>query len=262
MTDPRPRALITGASSGLGETFARQLARRGHDFVLVARRKDRLESLAAELSEKHNAASEVIQADLTSEDGIAAVAERLQKGDIELLVNNAGFGTRGEFARLPLEREIEMLDLNVRTLVRLTHVALGPMLERGSGGILNIASTAAFQPVPFMATYAATKAFVLQFSEAVHEEVKPHGVKVTCLCPGPVRTEFQQVAGVNDRQVPSFVWTDQDHVVRSALSALRAGRSLVTPGPFNTASSAIVRFSPRFLTRRVAGSMFRRPAES
>ena len=157
----RPRALITGASGGIGETFARHLAKRGHDLVLVARRRDRLEKLAAELSEAHGVKAEVVEADLADDSAVATVEERLRRGDIDLLVNDAGFGTRGEFAGLPIERELEELDVNVRALMRLTHAALGPMVERGRGAVINVASTGAFQPVPHMATYAATKAFVL-----------------------------------------------------------------------------------------------------
>ncbi len=177
-------------------------------------------------------------------------------------MNNAGFGTRGNFAELPLDREVEQLDLNVKALVRLTHAALASMTQRKRGGIINLGSTGAFQPVPNMATYAATKAFVLSFSEAVHEEARRHGVSVTCLCPGPVRTEFQRVAGVESQDLPSLVWTSPDSVVRAALSALRAGRAVVVPGLMNKLGAFSVRIMPRFLVRRVAGSSFRRSPAS
>ncbi len=253
----RPRALITGASGGIGETFARHLAQRGYDLVLVARRKERLERLADELSSAHGIAVDVLSADLGSDGEAAVVEERLRFGGIDLLVNDAGFGTRGGFADLPLEREIEELDVNVRALVRLTHAVLGSMVERGQGAIINVASTGAFQPVPHMATYAATKAFVLHFSEALHEEVKRQGVTVTCLCPGPVKTGFQEVAGVDRGRIPSVAWTDVDKVVESALRAVSSRRAVVVPGLLNSVTAASTRFMPRFLVRRIAGSMFR-----
>jgi len=249
-------ALVTGASSGLGETFARQLARRGYDLVLVARRKDRLNQLAVELSETGGAKAEVIAADLAQPEGLALVEERLQKGDVEMLVNCAGFATLGEFAGLPLERELEELDVNVRALVRLTHAALTPMKQRRRGGIINVGSTGAFQPVPYMATYAATKAFVLHFSEAVHEEAKPYGVTVTCLCPGPVKTEFQQVARVDQRRL-RLGWTSPEKVVAAAIRGVSSGRAIVVPGALNQMGATSVKLVPRFLARKVAGAVFR-----
>ncbi len=252
----RGRALVTGASSGLGETFARQLARRGYDLVLVARRKDRLERLAAELSGAGGAKVEVIEADLAQPDGLALVEGRIGKGDVEMLVNCAGFGTLGGFADLPLERELEELDVNVRALVRLTHAALAPMKGRKRGGIINVASTGAFQPVPYMATYAATKAFVLHFSEAVHEEAKRYGVAVTCLCPGPVKTEFQQVARVDQGRL-RLGWTSPEKVVAAAIKAVLAGRAIVVPGALNQMGITTVKLVPRFLARKVAGAVFR-----
>jgi short-subunit dehydrogenase len=251
----RPRALITGASSGIGGAFARQLAKRGHDLVLVARRRDRMEKLAAELADAHGVEVEIVEADLAKDGDVSAVEERAGRGDIDLLVNDAGFGTRGEFAGLPLARELEELDVNVRALMRLTHAALGPMVERGRGGVINVASTGAFQPVPHMATYAATKAFVLHFSEALHEEVKGKGVTVTCLCPGAVKTEFQEVAGVNERSLRA--WKDPDDVARSALKAMASRRAITVPGAVNVSLVAAVKLMPRFLVRRIAGSMFK-----
>ena len=179
------RALITGASSGIGEAFARQLARKGYDVVLVARRRDRMEKLAADVTADNGVAAEIVEADLALPDAVAAVEARLRQGDISMVVNCAGFGTRGEFASLPEDRELEEIDVNVRALTRLSHAALETMVPAHRGTIINVASTGAFQPVPYMATYAATKAYVLSFSEALHEEAKPHGVTVTCVCPGP-----------------------------------------------------------------------------
>ena len=254
----RPRALITGASSGIGEAFARQLAKRGHDLVIVARRRERMEKLAAELSEAHGVEGEVVEADLADDSAVATVEERLRRGDIDLLVNDAGFGTRGEFAGLPLARELEELDVNVRALMRLTHAALGPMVGRGRGAVINVASTGAFQPVPHMATYAATKAFVLHFSEALHEEVKGKGVTVTCLCPGAVKTEFHQVAGVDESRLRA--WKSVDAVVESALKAVAARRAITVPGALNVSLVAAVKLMPRFVARRIAGSLFKHGA--
>ena len=251
----RQRALITGASAGIGEAFARRLAKGGHDLVLVARRRDRMEKLAAELSEAHGVEADVVETDLADDSAVATVEERLRRGDIDLLVNDAGFGTRGEFAGLPIERELEELDVNVRALMRLTHAALGPMVGRGRGAVINVASTGAFQPVPHMATYAATKAFVLHFSEALHEEVKGKGVTVTCLCPGAVKTEFQEVAGVAERSLRA--WKSADDVVESALKAAEARRAIIVPGALNVATMAAVKLMPRFVVRRIAGSMFK-----
>jgi short-subunit dehydrogenase len=253
----RPIALVTGASWGIGAGFAEHLARAGYDLVLVARRREVLDELAGRLSTEHGASAEVIAADLATDAGVTAVADRIGRGDIDLLVNNAGFGTSGEFAELPLARELEEVDLNMRAVVRLSHAALRPMLARGRGGIINVASTGAFQPVPYMATYAATKAFVLSFSEALHEETKGRGVTVTCVCPGPVRTAFQETAAIDSERLPGWGWTTVDAVVRSALSAWKHGRALAIPGALNRATAVSATYSPRFLTRKIAGAMFR-----
>lgn len=256
------KALVTGASSGIGEEFARQLARRGYGLVLVARRRERLDLLATSLSALHGVVVEVLPADLTADDGVAAVERRLAAGDIDLLVNNAGLGSVGEFAELPLAREVEQVDLNVRALMRLTHAALRSMVPRESGAILNVASMAGFQPVPYNATYAATKAFVLNFSEAIHEEAKPHGITVTCLCPGPVRTEFQRVAGIKPERMRGrallryMAGTSAVGVVESALEALDAGRAVVVTGAVNRAIAETSHALPRCVVRRLAGASF------
>src|SRR5947208_8701580 len=217
------KALVTGASSGIGEEFARQLAKKGYDLVLVARRRERLETLAAELSQEQGTVAEIIEADLVTPEGVISVERRLGQGDIDLLVNNAGFGTRGEFATMPLHRELEELDLNIKALVRLTHAALANMVQRKRGNIINVGSTGSFQPVPYMSTYAATKAFVLHFSEGVHEEVKKHGVTVPYLCPGYVFTEFQQVAGINQQRLPARGRLTTAEVVPQAPAERRGG---------------------------------------
>jgi hypothetical protein len=250
------RALITGASAGIGEAFARQLARKGYDVVLVARRRDHLEKLAELVTAAHGVAAEIIEADLAQPDDVAAVEKRLRQGDISMLVNCAGFGTRGEFASLPEERELEEIDVNVRALTRLSHSALEMMVPARSGTIINVASTGAFQPVPYMATYAATKAYVLSFSEALHEEAKPHGVTVTCVCPGATRTEFQQVAGVDERALRTG-WASPDSVAAAALRAAARGKAVLVPGGMNQVTALSNRFMPRFVTRKIAGAIFK-----
>ena len=254
------RALVTGASSGIGEEFARQLAKQGYDVVIVARRQDRLDKIASELKEG-GANAEVIAADLSRPEGVAAVVERLEKGDISVPVNNAGFGTHGEFTQLPIDRELQEIDLNIRALTQLSHVALGPMKRKSAGAIVNVASTGAYQPVPYMSTYAATKAYVLSFSEGLHEEAKTYGVTVTCLCPGGTRTEFQQVAGVKEDGIPGFAWMSAEAVVRNALGAAKAGSAIATPGLLNKFTANLPRFTPRFAVRKISGAMFKRAAE-
>ena len=242
-------ALITGASAGLGVEFARQLSAKGHRLVLVARRKERLDELAAELG---NARAVVM--DLSE----AGAAERLmadiaKHGEtVEVLVNNAGFGLTGRFAELEGLRQREMIDLNCGALTELAHAVLPGMIERNSGGILNVASTAAFQPGPGMAVYFATKAFVLSFSEALHDEAKRHSVKVSCLCPGPTRTEFREVSGFNPKGPLSKQSADAAAVVRAGLRGLDDNKAVVVPGLSNKAISQLHRFFPRALMRRAA----------
>ncbi len=253
----RKRALVTGASSGLGEEFARQLVRRSYDVVITARRKQRMDLLADELRAR-DADVEVIEADLSNPEGVASVEQRIARGDIDLLVNNAGFGINGEFGEIPLERELEEIDLNVRALTWLSHAAVKHMRANGRGTIINVASTGAYQPVPYMATYAATKAYVLSFSEALHEEAKTYGVTVTCLCPGGTRTEFQQVAGVQEQSLPRFGWMTPEPVVKAALDGAASGSAVVVPGWLNKATANAPRLAPRFVIRKVAGRMFKK----
>ena len=257
MTKP---AVVTGASSGIGAEFARQLARKGYDVVLVARRLDTLEELAADLAARYGVETDALSADLATPEGVAVVAKRLAVGDVDLLVNNAGFATLGEFHGLPPERELEEIDLNIKALVALTNAALGPMVQRGSGTVINMASLGAFQPCPYMATYVATKAFILHFSESVHEEVRPHGVTVTCVCPGFVPTEFQQVSGVDLEETRTFGMQTPRQVVSAALKAAAAGKAIVVPGSLNGIMSQTSRIAPRFLTRRLSGSFFKEQA--
>jgi short-subunit dehydrogenase len=245
-------ALITGASAGLGVEFARQLSKRGHRLVLAARRKDQLESLAEELG---NARAVVI--DLSKPGASAAlVADIEATGEqVDLLVNNAGFGLIGGFAQLDAERQREMIDLNVGTLTDLCRAFAPPMVARKSGAILNVASTAAFQPGPKMAVYFATKAFVLSFTEALHEELKPHGVNVSALCPGPTRTEFGEVAGFGGNGMFDRVAMEAPEVVRAGLDGLDKNKAVVVPGLMNKIGATSTRFAPRSVVRKIAGAI-------
>src|SRR3984885_7742623 len=252
-------ALITGASSGLGEEFARQLARENYDLVLTARREDRLKTVAAEAMKLGSSKVEVIASDLGPPGAAAKLHQQITQSGIEIecLVNNAGFGTHGIFHKLPLDREVEEINLNITSLVAMTRLFLDGMVARGRGTIINVASTAAFQPVPYMATYAASKSFVLDFSEAVAYEVKSSGVPVMALCPGPTRTEFQDVAGVNETGVPSFAYMDAKTVVAQALASAKRGKSVRINGIINSVMAQSTRFTPRSLVARIAGAMFK-----
>ena len=242
-------ALVTGASAGLGEEFARQLAAKGQRLVLVARRKDRIDTLAAELGN-----ARAVELDLSE----AGAASRLMKDladhgeTVELLINNAGFGLAGRFAELDAKRQREMIDLNCGALAELARAVLPGMIERRSGGILNVASTAAFQPGPGMAVYFATKAFVLSFSEALHDEVKRHDVKVSCLCPGPTRTEFRSVSGFDPKGPIGKISADAASVVLAGLKGLKRNRAVVVPGLSNKAIAQVHRLFPRSVMRRAA----------
>src|SRR5208282_2051074 len=245
-------ALITGASSGLGEEFALQLAREKYDLVLVARREEKLREVAERAKQAGAAKATIIAADLSRADAAAEIHRRLAAENIavDYLVNNAGFGTHGGFVRAPLDREIEEINLNVSALVALTRLFLPAMVEKRRGIVVNVASTAAFQPVPWMATYAATKAFVLSFSEALAGELAGTGVTVMALCPGPTRTEFQQVASVEDSGVPSFAYMDAATVVGQAIDAARRGKAIKINGVVNLIMAESSRFAPRALVRR------------
>lgn len=244
--------LVTGASAGLGVEFARQCAKRGDELVLVARRRDRLEDLAGQLQGKVH----VFAADLALPDAATSLIERIEvEGlSVETLINNAGFGGGGRFADQSLERQRDMIDLNVRTLTALTRLALGPMLERGSGAILNVASTAAFQPGPGAAVYFATKAYVLSFTEALHQELKGTGIKVCALCPGATATEFGEVAGYRGKQLARFS-ADPGAVAAAGLRGLERNKAIVIPGLGNKATAQASRFMPRALIRRVVAAM-------
>jgi short-subunit dehydrogenase len=250
-------ALVTGASSGIGAEFARQLAAEGLDLVLVARRGDRLEALAKEIEGATGAASHIIARDLGRPESPEAIFKETQaKGlAVEWLVNNAGFGTNGALVDLPLDREREEIRLNVEALVALCHLYAPGMVARGKGQIVNLGSTGSFVPVPYMATYGATKAFVLSFSEALAEELHGKGVRVMALCPGATRTEFQEVAGVS-RHVPEFSYMTAEAVVREAIAAAKRGKRTFVPGPINKLQAVSARLAPRSVLAGIAGSMF------
>jgi hypothetical protein len=246
----RPVALVTGASAGIGEQFARILAARGHDLVLVARDRARLEALAKDLEAAHGNTNEVLAADLADPRQLAAVEARAET--VDLLINNAGFGTFGNFHELDADTEEREIRVNVVAVSRLTHAAARGMVARGRGGILNVSSIAGFQPTPNDATYAATKAFVLSFTEAVHEELKPTGVRVSCLAPGFTRTEFQQRAGIDGSKLPAFAWQDAATVARAGLDGLEKNRAVVVPGALNRVAATLSGLTPHGVTRRVA----------
>jgi short-subunit dehydrogenase len=245
-------ALVTGASAGLGVEFAKALSKRGHRLVLVARRKDRLETLAKALGN-----ARAVAIDLSKKDAAAKLMADVEAAgeQVELLINNAGFGLIGQFAELDAKRQRQMIDLNVGSLTDLCRAVAPQMIKRKSGAILNVASTAAFQPGPKMAVYFATKAFVLSLSEALHEELKPHGVSVTCLCPGPTRTEFGEVAGFGGNGLFDRVAMGAAEVVEAGLKALDKNRAVIVTGWMNRIGAASSRFAPRSVVRKIAGAI-------
>ena len=253
--------LITGASTGIGAAFARKLAARGRNVLLVARSEDKLIALCNELGRLTSIRAQYLPLDLQQPDAGSQLLEETNKRglEIEMLINNAGFGSMGDFVKLDLDRELEMLQLNVRSLVELTHRFLGPMRERRRGTIINVASTAGFQAVPYMATYAATKAFVLSFSEALWEENRLHGIHVMALCPGVTETNFFQAARI-DRPPMRTIETPEE-VVETALRALGRRKSTVISGWFNLFTVAAERLMPRSVVTKVAGKALRSRVE-
>jgi short-subunit dehydrogenase len=240
-------SLITGASAGLGVEFARQLSAKGHHLVLVARRKDRLEALAAELGN-----ARAVELDLSAPGAAARLmADVAAQGEtVDVLINNAGFGLMGRFNELDAKRQREMIDLNCGALTELCGAVVPEMITRKSGAILNVASTAAFQPGPGMAVYFATKAYVLSFSEALHEEVKRDGVKVSALCPGPTLTEFGEVAGLKNNLTKYS--PDAKAVVAAGIEGLERNQAVVIPGAMNKVTAQAHRFVSRGMIRRAA----------
>jgi short-subunit dehydrogenase len=243
-------ALVTGASSGIGVAIARELARRGHAVTLVAREADRLRDVAAEISGQHGVRAEWIAMNLTDASARAGLpAEVAARGQfVELLVNDAGIGTMGRFHELPVSREIDMIRLNVETVVALCGAFVPGMVRRGRGAILNVASVSAFMPVPRQATYSASKAFVLTFTEALTLDLHGTGVTATALCPGPVKTEF---AGLIEG-LPDVLFIDPARVAREAIDGLERGRRTVIPGAANALNAMLGRYAPRGLFMQYA----------
>jgi short-subunit dehydrogenase len=249
--------LITGASSGIGESFAREFARQGANLVLVARSEEKLRKLGDALTREHGIRVTVICADLAQPDSAAAIYERTvqEKITVDVLVNNAGFATHGYFDQLPLQRQSDEITVNVTAVVELTHHFLPGMVARQSGAIINVSSTSAFQPVPYMAVYAASKAFVLSFSEALWEENRNRGVYVLALCPGSTETPFFEVVGAQEASVGKRA-TPQA-VVDAALRALGRKQSFVIEGRMNNFLAALPRLLPRSLTVKIVGQTVR-----
>lgn len=254
-------ALVTGASAGIGTAMARELASRGFSIALVARREERLRRLAADLTDQHDVAAEVIACDLADPAERHRLSEELRgRGrSVEVLVNNAGFGHQADFATSPRDRMVEMVRVNVEAVVDLTSRFIGPMVERGRGSVINIASLAAFQPLPGSAVYGASKAFVVSFSESVRTELRGSGVSVTAVCPGPVRTEFTAAAGipgVEDR-TPGLVWMSAEDIARNAVDGAAQDKRVVVPGVLHRAAALAAQHSPRAVTLPLVGRVWR-----
>ena len=255
-------ALITGASSGIGETFAHALAKQGLDLILVARSEDKLRALAKQLAELYSRRVEVVMADL-SLDGAAAKVKAASDAlgmPVDLLINNAGFGTFGAFYKQDAARERQEVLLNAAAVLDMSHAFLPGMLERKQGGVINVASLAAFQPLPYMAVYAATKAFVLSFSEALRAEVRAKGVTVMALCPGPVDTPFFEATGDTKLRstVPKSTMMTSEAVVAAGLKAFKAGKSVCVPGLTSKAIALSGRYAPRGLLNAITAKVMKR----
>jgi short-subunit dehydrogenase len=248
---PDRTAVVTGASSGIGIELARQLAGRGHGVTLVARREDKLRALADELAAGTGVRTEVIAADLTDAASREGILRQLdERGlEVDILVNNAGFSTMGPVQRSDPDREVAMVQTDVEAVVHLCSLVIPGMTARGRGAVLNVASTAAFQPIPGQAGYAASKAFVLSYSRAIGQELKGTGVTVTTLCPGPVETGFAEAAGLGDdaagEAMPKIMWVSAVDVAKAAVDGLAKGRPVVIPGTANRALASISHHSPR-----------------
>jgi uncharacterized protein len=253
--------LITGASGGIGEVFARRLAARGENVVLVARSAERLQAICDELGQAHASISaQAVALDLSEADAPQRLFEETSRRGFEVatLINNAGVGSVGEFATLELAGELKIIDLNVKALVALTHLYLGPMRARRAGAIINVASTAAFQAVPHMTTYAATKAFVLSFSEGLWAENRAHGVHIMAICPGVTETNFFEAAHMEQ---PTRRIQTPEEVVDTALKGLEQRRPYVISGWMNYLQTHAERFVPRSVVTRIAGGLFRPKTE-
>jgi hypothetical protein len=244
----RPVAVITGASSGIGAALAHEFAAQGHELVLIARREQALTSVADAIAAKGRVRPAVLRLDVARVDAARDIGEALaQRGlEPEIIVNNAGFGLMGAADKLDRQRQLAMVDVNVRALTELS-LAFIESIERRRGGILNVASVAGFMPGPGMAVYYATKAYVISFSEALHEELRPRGVRVTTVCPGVVPTEFQARAGMDASRIPAFVSVSAETVAQEAYQGLKQGRRIVVPGWVNKPAPVLARILPRAL---------------
>ena len=253
-SNPRPTALVTGASTGIGYELARLFARNGYDLVLVARTAAPLEKVAAELESLAGAKVRVLAQDLSRPNAPVEIFDELQRlgVQVDVLVNNAGFGTHGPFATIDAAANVELLQVNIISLTHLTRLFLPGMIARRAGKIMNVASMAAFLPGPFMATYYASKAYVLHFSEALSSELRGSGVTVTALCPGPVNTEFQKRAGVEKSRLFSSGAMDAGTVAAAGYRGIMRGRRIVIPGASNMLAAKSVRFFPRRLATWMA----------
>lgn len=246
---PRPVALITGASSGIGAVFAQKLAARGYDLILLARREDRLRQLAADLPVN----VEVLAADLSNDEGIACAERAIRENSrLELLVNNAGFGTLGRFWETDGESQVRMHEVHVMATMRLTRAALAQMVPRGKGGVISVSSVAGFGQNPGSVSYCSTKAWINSFTEGLDMELRSlrSPVKVQALCPGFTVTEFHQTLGMDTRQIPAFLWTKADDVVETSLAALDRGKVIVIPGWKYKIAAVLLQHLPHSLTRR------------
>lgn len=254
--------LITGASGGIGEAFARKLAQEKHNLVLVARSEDKLHKLCDELMLKHQITAHYVAIDLTAHEADRQLFEETEKHGMEVdwLINNAGFGSMGDFAEMNLEHELKMIKLNVMTLVALTHRYLQKMRARKTGTIINVSSAAGFQPIPFMATYAATKSFVSAFTEAIAEENRPFGITATALCPGPTDTNFFEVADARPLQMKGV--QSPEEVVEVALNAAKKGRAKTISGWTNSIGAFFGTITPNPLITKVIGGILRPKIEA
>jgi len=252
---PRGLAAVTGASAGIGTAFARALAARGYDLLLIARRRPRLEAIAREIKSRYGVRVDVLAADLTAQKPLRAVEEKLSRSRrLSLLVNNAGLGDFAAFVDSNRERETDEIRLNTLAVVRLCHAALPPMVRRGAGAIINVSSTASFAPCPGFATYGATKAFLNSFTEALDVELEGSGVRVQALCPGLTHTEIFDKAGADTSSLPELLWMEADEVAEESLNALDGGPVLFVPGLGNRALSALVRLLPHAATRQITAA--------
>jgi short-subunit dehydrogenase len=254
----RSVVLVTGASSGIGEALARRLARDRHDLVLVARRADRLDALAAELKDRHAIMVDVVATDLLEPGAPTRLAEELGRRDLQVdwLINNAGFGTAGRFDRMPVARELDEIRLNVKVPVELTGRILPGMVKRGRGTVMHVASVAGYGPTPYSSTYGATKAFLISWSEAMVVELKGTGVNVVCVCPGFTRTEFQEKASIDASRVPSFAWQSAETVADEAVRSSDAS-GIVVNGVLNNVGTVLMRLAPRSSLARITAAAMR-----